>query len=1094
MYRMRFIPLIVIAWLSTFPALPQNKPILFDRLTSEDGLSQGHVLCLMQDSEGFIWAGTYNGLNRYNGYGFDVFYAENNKPGTLCIDVVYSLFEDRDGNIWCGTWGVDIFDKKTEKFRHIPALAGENTISAGEVSAIKQDSLGNIWLATQGGGLNKYDPASGKISYFQADEKSSHSIKSNFLNDLLIDGNTLWIATTEGGLSRMDLDDESIVTYQHIEGDPHSLPSNKISCLYKDREGNIWLGDQSGALARYNNEQNNFIRYYYLTHTFASEKAPLMQIAQDKDGNLLLATNGSGLVVFNYKTGLSHVFLFSRSNLRSIIFNENASILVDKTNTIFIGSYGRGISKYSPYSNKFNVVSIPNETIQSDNINSFTDGIEDYSGHFITGTYDGFLVFDKKTWTYTHYRPGTIYEDNKILTVEVAPDSTLWLSSMRSLHRYDKNFKKLNSYVFDPSLKDHSIYSIEFDDEDNLWVALFTKGLLKIPPSEWRNKKKKELDYKLYLLDNNDPNSISGNQQWIILQDDSSNLWFGGVGGLDRYNPLTDNFDRIIYPGSVKALTFDSKGTAWMSIIGEGICSYNFNSKHIDRYTVKDGLSHSFIYGIVVDRQDNLWINTESGLSRFYPDTKKFRVYDKSDGLPSNHFDDKSETLLSDGRIYMGTNEGFILFYPEDIVDDTSQVNIVLTSIGFDNRDYTFYVNQEGDTIPLGMVKKIDITPSQRDIKLGFTAMHFASPQKIQYRYKLEGYDRDWIETEADHREAKYTNLNGGSYTFIVKATNSDGKWMNKPLKIQLVVHPPFFKTILFRILILVIISVLIVLFYRWRISLEVKQKQRLKKLVEERTSEITKKNILLETKAEELRESNTMLEERQQFILAQSEELTMQRDELAQLNATKDKLFSIIAHDLKNPFNALMGYSELMIAHMKDWNEDKMLYFLNLLKDTSENAYSLLENLLEWSRSQSGVIQFQPVSKQVFEICAMVLPDIEGIAQKKGIQIIDNTKQNKTCIEADLNMITVVLRNLITNAIKFSNKGHQVTIDAVNIEADTIRFSVRDEGIGMNEQTLAGLFQLTKSHPSTGTEGEKGTGLGLILCKDFIKFHGGQL
>jgi signal transduction histidine kinase/ligand-binding sensor domain-containing protein len=1095
---MRYLFVILFSYICSGISFPQNRPVHFERLTSKDGLSQGHVLCMIQDAEGYIWAGTYHGLNRYSGYNFDVFYADQSKPGSLFINVVYSLFEDRDGKIWCGTWGIDVFDKKTETFSHIPALAGDNTISAGEVLAITQDKYGNMWLGTQGGGLNKYNPATEKITYFFADKEKANALKSNFINDLLLDRNQqLWIATEDGGLSMLNIDDESIITFKHDDNNPSSLPSDKISCLCKDKQNNIWIGDEVGNLVRLNRENKHFELYKYSTQAGNHKKAKIMQIAQDAQGNLLLATNGAGFIIYNYQTGNTINYLLHNDNPETIISNENSSILVDRTNTIFIGSYGRGISKYSPFNNKFDVYSIPEDTPENSDINSFTDGIEDYTGHFITGTYNGFIVFNKKDWTYKHYLPGSSYEENKILTLELAPDSTIWLSSMKSLHRYDKNFKKIRSYVFDESLKDHSIYSIEFDKENNLWIALFTKGLLKIPEKEWRNTRKTHLKYTIYLRDENDTNSISGNQQWIILQDRFSNLWIGGVGGLNKYNYEKDNFTRICNPATVKTIDFDSKGTIWMATDGDGLFDFNPVTKDLRRYTVKEGLCHSFTYGIVIDPHEHIWISSESGLSKFDIATGTFRNYDKRDGLPSDHFDDKSESLLSDGRIYMGTNNGFILFRPEDIKDDTSQTRIVLTSLSIDNEDVFFYTVRHQDSIthiPIGQISRIDISRSQRDIMLGFAALHFASPHKIQYKYKLDPYDKNWIPTNANFRRARYTNLDGGEYTFLVEATNSDGKWMTEPLKINIIVHSPIYKTVLFRIIIALLLIIITVLIFRWRIEVEVRQRQILAKLVDERTTEISTKNRLLEKVATDLKDSNTLLKERQQYILEQSEELSAQRDELTLLNATKDKLFSIIAHDLKNPFNVIIGYSELLIARINDWNEEKQLYFLNLLKEASEGAYSLLENLLQWSRSQSGMLHFNPVLKRVNEICGIVLPDIENFARKKGIILINNTEKVTKLLQVDITMMTAILRNLLFNAIKFCEHDQKITIDAEPDDSGYVKFIVRDEGVGMNSEELRNLFVLCKSKSTPGTGGEKGTGIGLLLCKDFVEYHKGKI
>ena len=493
---------------------------------------------MMQDSEGYIWIGTYDGLNKYNGYSFENFFANNQDTNSLTINVIFSLLEDRDGNIWCGTWGIDIYNKKTGNFSHIPALKGKNSVSAGEISAIRQDNEGNIWLATQGGGINKVDYKSKKISYIRASKTLKHdSLGSDVINDLLIDNTqNMWIATEGGGLSRMNLKTGLIKTYSQNNSRPGSLSSNKISCLFEDREHNIWIGETNGQLQKYNPRDDNFVSYNDWKMNSPASRARIMQIAQDNQGRLLLATNGSGLAVYNPDEKISDIYVHNTVNPLSISSNETYSILTDSTNDVFVGTFGRGISWYSQFSQKFNVFSVQNEEeFGGSDINAFTDAIEDTKGNLVTGTYNGFLVWNQKTWKYKHYLPGKSYEENKILTIELAPDSTIWISTIRYLYRYDKEYNKIQAYTFfDKTLKDHSIYALEFDYRDNLWVGQFTKGLMKIPGSEWRDKTKANLSFKLFQVDHDDSSTISGNQQWVIRQAKDSALWIGGVGGLDR--------------------------------------------------------------------------------------------------------------------------------------------------------------------------------------------------------------------------------------------------------------------------------------------------------------------------------------------------------------------------------------------------------------------------------------------------------------------------------------------------------------------------------------------------------------------------------
>ena len=1078
----------------------QNNPIQFEQLTPGDGLSQGHILCMIQDSEGYIWAGTFYGLNRYNGYNFDVFYANKKDTNSMLIDMASSLCEDSDGNIWVGTWGISIFNKKTEKFRNFLPQESGGTVSYGGISAFAEDARKNMWIGTTGGGLDKYDYQTKKINrYFRADTTKIGALKSDYVNGLLIDRNQrLWIAT-EDGLSRMNLDDESITTYRYDSKDPHSIPSDQVSCVFEDKEGNIWTGDAEGNLNLYNPVRDNFTSFSFLQEKYNYRNIRITKIAQDWQGNLLVATNGAGLIIFNNKTGETSVNQYNSNNPNSIASNEISSLLVDKNNTVFVGTFGRGISKFSHFNRKFETHYIPGAVHYNGDINSFTDAAEDKSGNLIVGTYYGFVVFNQKTWEFKHYLPGDSYEDNKILTVTIGPDESIWFGTMRRLHRYDKHFHKIRSYLFDENLKDHSIYTIKFDYENNLWIGLFTKALLKITESVWRDTTREKLDFKTYLTDENNPGTISGNQVWIIYPARDSSLWFGTNRGVCYYNYKSDDFTRVFDTGlgAVKKIKMDSKGILWMGTIGNGIYSYNLKTNTYHQYTTKDGLCHNFVYGLIIDKHDNLWISTESGLSRFNQDSETFRNFDERDGLPDNHFDDASDSKLSNGRLYFGTNHGFIIFNPDNIVEDTSETKVVLTGLKINNRTFKYYRHAEKDSlidIPVGQISDIELTPNQRDFSLEFAALHYVAPHKIKYAYKLEGYDNAWIYTDAANRIARYTNLDGGNYTFQVRSTNADGRWTNKPLTISIKVIPPFYKTILFRFLVLAFIIFLTFLAFRWRIALEISQKKVLTRKVDERTSEITSKNEQLKKTADDLTQLNEILKERQHEIETKTEEIASQRDELEKINATKDKLFAIIAHDLKNPFNVILGYTDVLVHNFDQWTDSQKLEMLNVVKDSSANAYNLLENLLNWSRSQRNTLGFEPEVADVNGCIRMMMQEVVSFATKKGVILENKFNGSNLTVYADINMLMLICRNLLMNAIKFSNTGNTVSIDATGIEKNFVRFSISDQGIGMKKEKIETLFNPEKNVSTKGTQGEAGTGLGLVLCKDFVTRLNGEI
>lgn len=1083
-----------------------DRPIRFQHITSENGLSQGHILSMIQDKEGYIWFGTFSGLNRYNGYSIYTFNENRQNPKALKNKIIHSLFEDKDGCIWVGTVsGMDKFDRKTETFQNIPQDTtsvkdkehSRKGLSDWDIRVITQDKQGNIWVGTDKTGLNRIDYKTKKITYFQSGFGTPDRLSSNTINDLKVDRkNRLWIATEGGGLSCMNLTNYSLRTYRYSKGQANSISSDKISCIYEDWEGKIWLGNFEGTLGCYDEDIQQFKTVDFLPQEYKSKRVKICDIKQDKEGNFLIATIGAGLVVYYPSLHTSQINIHHFKDPGTILSNEASKLLVDRTGTVFVGTYGMGISRYSPANRKFPVFFVPTSDIEGDK-NSYTDCIEDSQGRLVIGTYSGFFVYDKKNNTFKHYLPGKSYEDNKILTIALAPDGSIWLGSNHSLHRYDKNYNKVKSYVMLKDNLDHPIYSIYFDHLHNLWFGLFVaEGLFKITEAEWKNSSKNDLSYKLYRWNYKDTTTITGDEIWCIKEDKNHNLWTADNEGVCRYNYDKDNFTRIPITRIPKTLEFDQQNNVWITTRGEGVYFYNVVNQHIKHYTNKQGLCENFVFGAICDSNNEVWFNTENGLSRFNPATQKFRNYDIFDGLPNNRFDDRSEKKLPNGNIYMGTAQGFTIFDPAKVKNDTCKPTIVLTDFLISNESVATQAPAFKDKIlhgPVGQATKIDLYPEHPDFTFEFAALHYASPNKIKYAYKLEGFDKDWILTNARNRFARYTNLNGGTYVFTVRATNSDGVWSNKPLKIQVIVHPSFYATPAFLLLVILTSIILIILGFSYKINNEIKQKQKLSKLVAERTLEINEKNSALEQTANNLSETNTLLEERQQFIEEQREELAAHRDELAKLNLQKDKLFSIIAHDLKNPFNVIMGYTDLLLVNNKTYDAEKRQKFLTYLQQSAHNAYLLLENLLQWSRAQSGTLIFDPIPIKIDKLIIFSMRQTDDLAANKKITVVFEQHFKEVMVHADENMINTVLRNLLTNAIKFSHSGSTITVHLTKNETHA-QISIRDQGIGMSKDMRDNLFKMNKNITTKGTAGEKGTGLGMLLCKDFIDAHNSQL
>ncbi|MFW5655973.1 MAG: two-component regulator propeller domain-containing protein [Bacteroidota bacterium] len=1089
---MRFLKLITIILLLSININAQEPSIRFQHLTPEKGLSQGHVLCMMQDRTGYIWMGTYYGLNRYDGYNVKLFSKDQDDTTSIFSDVIYSLFEDRDGYIWAGTVsGLEKFDKTTETFSHY--------IRYIYIQTVTQDSMGNIWVATNNNGIYRIEYQTEKIMHFTAGQGENAILTSNSIKDISLDAsNQLWIASDGGGLSCLDTESLTIKRFMHQPADKNSIATNKLSTVFIDNKNNVWTGSPSGELIHYNQSTQKFENHKFIPTGFVNQSVHIRDISQDTEGNILVASMGAGLAIYNPETRKSTINIHNIYDQYSLASNEAYSLLVDRTGTVFVGTYGRGSSRYSPNNQKFKTHYVPTLEGDKGDINSYTACVQDTKGRLIIGSYNGFFVFNQETWEHQHYLPGNTYSENKILSMAMAPDSSIWIGSLKGLHHYDKNLNKIATYhLLDDDLE-HPIYSLFFDDRNNLWLGLFViEGLFKIPEKEWRSKTSALPEYTRYRTDEGDSTTLYGDQIWTINQDREGRLWIGTNLGICTYNYEKDNFTRYEITPLSKTIIFDDEGDMWVATRGEGVVFYDMETGHIKNYTASDGLSQNFVFGAIIDGNDKLWFTTEDGLSKFDPETEEFRNYDIFDGLPNNRFDDRSEKRLPNGEVYMGTSRGFMVFRPEAIKDDTSRSVVVLSNLTVSNKKIE-YDHTMGDknqlNAPIGQAKEIKILPHQKDFSIEFAALHYSATHKNEYKYKLEGFDEEWIHTTAKNRTARYTNLDGNTYTFKVKATNGDGVWYEEPITVSVIVQPPFYNTMIFKAFVIALFVLLTFLFFRERIARQKKQNIRLATLVNERTSEISEKNKLLKETADNLQKTNTLLEKKQKDIEKQKEELAEQRDKLAQLNGLKDKLFSIIAHDLTNPFNTIIGFSELMLINHKKYDDEKRLFISKNINDAAQNAYSLLQNLLDWSRSQTGRIGYHPEKLLAQDIIATAINQVESFAKSKNITIEIDEQYLNSMLNVDRNMMSTVIRNLLNNALKFSHKNTSVLIRVSRYDETFDQISIIDHGIGMPPNVKHGLFKVDKDISQKGTAGEKGTGLGLLICKEFVETHNGRI
>jgi len=697
---------------------------------------------------------------------------------------------------------------------------------------------------------------------------------------------------------------------------------------------------------------------------------------------------------------------------------------------------------------------------------------EDHEGIIWFGTWNGGLnKYNRANNTFTLYKNNPkdplSLPNNIVWSIYEDSNNDLWVGTFGGLCKFNR--KKENFTIYKHNLADslslsHSNISYVFEDHNkNLWIGTWGGGLNLFDSSS--------SGFKHYEFNSKDKNSLSDNLVNVIYEDRNNNLWIGtNSNGLNLFMPETNNFRRFKYKkndsysisnNSIKTIYEDKSGNLWIGTLGGGINKYNIKSGKFDVFTEMDGLSNNTVYKIIGDNSDNLWISTNKGLSRLNLVSNIFFNYYKDDGLLSDQLN-SAGIRLKNGSIIIGSLDGVTVFDPKKITINQKKPTVVITA-------FTRFGKTKKITMDSNKVQNVKLQYDENSFSIEFAALDYSNPIKNKYAYKLIGFNKNWIYTK--NRIAHYTNIDPGNYIFRVKASNNDGVWNEAGTSLIIKIVPPFWATIWFKSVIIFIILAFIVWMFRRQVKSIERQNLKLEKLVKKRTSELEKEILIRKETEDALRKSE---------------------QELKQSNRSKDRFFSIIAHDLKSPFSSLLGYSEWLKNEMNNLTKEELNNSFSNMNKSIKKVFELLQNLLEWARIQNGKIEYNPSSFDLKILIENTIGFIEFKALNKDIKII-NKIHDSLYVYADQNMLNSVFQNLLTNSLKFSYPGAEVIILSKNNEND-VEVSIKDTGVGIDPENLRNLFRIDVHHSTLGTNEERGTGLGLVLCKELIERNSGKI
>ncbi|MFO7526092.1 MAG: two-component regulator propeller domain-containing protein [Ignavibacteriaceae bacterium] len=734
----------------------------FNHLTVENGLSQSAVTCIFQDKNGFMWFGTQDGLNRYDGYNFKIFKNISSDTTSLSDNFIFSIYEDESGSLYIETQSGKL-NKYNPAFESFQVVQGESinfhNSKKNSVLAVYYDKPDVVWTGglSKETGLKMENKTTGETKVYMHDPDDKFSLSDNKVYSVYRDSKgTLWVGTFNG-LNRLDEKTGNFFHYKNIPGDPNSLSDKWVWPVFEDSKGNLWVGTVKGGLNRFNPESNSFTNYKHDPGNIKSISDDfIFSIYEDRSGLIWVGTNADGVNYFDPSSRVFEHYFNIPENKNSLSDNTVFSMLADSKGNYWIGTRNGGLDKFNYKQKKFtNYSHDPSD--QNSLINNSVQVIyEDRSGILWIGTFS---------------------------------------SGMNSFNPVTGNFK---SYVHNPndpnSITDNRVYAITEDSDGVIWIGTYAGGLNRFD----RNSGK----FTSFIHDENDTASISSNSVWSFAEDDDGNLWIGTFGGgVNVFDKSANTFKHFrANPADQESLADDniirvfkdSKGNMWFGTT-KGLCRYFFDTDNFKTYSEKDGLSNNFIYGILEDEKGNLWLSTNNGISKFNPATELFKNYYTEDGLQNNEFNQNAFAKdFKTGNLLFGGVNGFNVFNPERLTGNTYVPPIVFTNYIRYNTD-----DEEGRPIfekGISEAEEISITYKDNIVTLEFAALSYYNNQNNQYRYMLEGFNENWIQLGSNNK-VTFTNLTPGDYILKVIGSNNDGVWNEEGASLIVHVSPPWWKT-----------------------------------------------------------------------------------------------------------------------------------------------------------------------------------------------------------------------------------------------------------------------------------------------------------
>ena len=1010
----------------------------------EEGLSQSTVFAIFQDSKGFMWFGTRGGgLNRYDGYDFTVYKNKLTDSTSISNNEVTTIYEDSNGQLWIGTRfsGINKYRRDDESFIRYSAGEGKNRkISDNSINVICESKNGNLWVGTDEG-LNLYQSGEDHFKEIRYKEESIKEITSiaEDPSGRIILGTRHFILIVGPDQSEMTVIPHDSVVYSFT-----TAGGQWFATVYVDRRHNIWVGTP-GGLYLLNLEGAGGLKANPLEIDFLTRRE-IRTINEDRRGNLWFGTP-NGLLLVNPQNNQHTLFAYNENENHGLKHNSIYSVFEDRVGNIWAGTWGGGVSMISHLPKKFrHYYHIPHEDALSDNIVSSFH--EDNEGLWVGTEMGGLNYYDPGQNKFTIYLPNP---DNKyslshthIKCLYRDSRKDLWIGTFGGgLNLYRKKENKF--YHFLPGQK---VYSIIENPAGVLWVGCIS-GLYRMDLATGTFKK--------YRYRENIPGTLRNSFVTSLFIDSRDNLWVGTKGGgLNLYNKPSDNF--VVYQHDdrdtlslsddyVICMTQDIYGTLWIGT-NNGLCSFDYEMGKFRRYDIDIGLPDNVINGIVPDAEGNLWISTNKGLSRFSPVGYKVRNYTFRDGLQSNEFNRGAFYKSNTGEIFFGGINGYNCFHPNNVKDNEKKPDIIFTEFRLFQNPVKPGVRNSPLKKHISETEHITLNYRQSVMTFDFVALNYIIPEKNMYRYRLEGYDNDWVDLGTGRR-VTFMNLPDGDYVLRVIASNNDEVWNTEGISLKLTILPPPWRTRWAYSLYLMLIMGLILFWYRLM------------------ASRMEQKNILL------------------------NERLEKERNE--ELNQMKLRFFTSISHEFRTPLTLISAPLDHLLAEEIPLERKK--YYYKIIKDNVRRLKRLVDQLMDFRKAEHERLRLKvrPSSMKTFidELAA----GFNELAERKEIDFSIDCNGLDTEVQwFDPGILDKVIFNLLSNAFKFTPQCGSVKLEVRPKDEDNVLIRVCDTGVGISPEELPYIFERFSNKTAPDKKYFSGTGIGLEFSRKLIEIHRGNI